>query len=206
MKKLIITFLSLICMVFSIKYVVSASTLTSTKKITLYVGDEKQLNAWKDNVKWSLTDKGYVSLSKTGKIQALKKGKVIITAKHRNKKKKFILTIKDSYLKVDFSNVAKISVMNLDFGYLADVADEDIIIIERLFKENVFSRYKVGKKPAVGAHRYNILLFDNNGNQISSIAVNTTEAGYDGGLYKAEYMIDLSFFDALFQEVWNKTV
>lgn len=201
MKKLIITFLSILCIIFSVQHIVSASTLKSTKRVTLYVGDEKQLNTWKDNVKWAVSDKNCVLLSKTGKIQALKKGKVIITAKHKNKKKKFIITIKDSFLNVDFSNVARISVINLGFGGSVDVVDEDIIIIEKLFKENTFSRYRVVQKPKKGAYKYSILLFDGKDNQISSIAVNDKEVRYDGASYKARYTLDLSFFNTLFQEV-----
>lgn len=201
MKKLIITFLSILCIIFFVQHIVSASTLKSTKRFTLYVGDEKQLNTWKGNVKWFVSDKDCVLLFKTGKIQALKKGKVIITAEHKNKKKKFIITIKDSFLNVEFSNVAKISVINLGFGSSVDVVYEDMIIIKKLFKENTFSRYRVIQKPKKGTYKYSILLFDDKDNQISSIAVNDKEIRYDGGSYKAKYTLDLSFFDSLFQEV-----
>ena len=118
MKKLIIMFLTSIFITLSIQTFTSAYTLVSTQKVTIYVGDKKQLNTWKNNVKWSVSDKDCVSMSQTGRIQALKKGKTIITARHGNKKKKFIIIIKDSYLNIDFSDIAKIGVTNLANGYM----------------------------------------------------------------------------------------
>ena len=70
MKKLIIMFLTSIFITLSIQTFTSAYTLVSTQKVTIYVGDKKQLNTWKNNVKWSVSDKDCVSMSQTGSIQA----------------------------------------------------------------------------------------------------------------------------------------
>ena len=206
MKKLIIMFSTSIFITLSIQTFTSAYTLVSTQKVTIYVGDKKQLNTWKNNVKWSVSDKDCVSMSQTGRIQALKKGKTIITARHGNKKKKFIIIIKDSYLNIDFSDIAKIGVTNLANGYMVYLDKKDIINIEKLFNKRVFFRYNVAQKPKKGAHKYAIKLYDNYDKQIYNIAINEKEVAYDGGRYKSKKNIDLSFFDNLFSNTQNEDV
>jgi|InofroStandDraft_1065614.scaffolds.fasta_scaffold10111_7 Bacterial Ig-like domain (group 2). len=191
-------------MLSSVTVTTSAKTLASTQRLTLHVGDTKQLKTWKDNVKWLVPDKKYVSVSKTGKIQALKKGNTTITAIHKNKKKKFILTIKNSYFDIDLNDIAKVEVRHLNYGFLTLINNEDIIQIKKLLEENIFYRYIPVKKGKTGGMRYNIIMY-NSDNEISShITVNDKEIHYyykglyKPELYKAKKTLDLSFFDNLF--------
>ena len=210
--------LCIVCHVFIVTYpkTTTAKTTTSTKKLTLYVGDEKQLNVWKNKVTWSVSDKDCVSVSKTGKIQALKKGKATITAVHGNKKKKFKITVKNLYLNVDFNNVAKITVRHGTYGFLTQVNYDDFINIEKLFEDNVFYRYIPLTKAKAGSTRYSIELYDSNDQIIWSFSIGYRDGeyiidyyeeglyykglSYQGKIYKPQKTLDLSFFDSLFED------
>ncbi len=208
LKKTGKVFLMALCIFFSVSVVSYAKTTVGTQKLTLHVGDEKQLKAWKDNVKWSVSDKDCISVSKTGKIQALKKGRTVITAIHGNKKKKFKITVKNSYLNVDFSNAARVTVRHLNYGFLAQIDYDDIINIKKLFEDNVFYRYIPAEKKTVGGTLYQIILYDIDDKILWSFTIDSKNriCYHEEGVYnkyksyKPKKTPDLAFFESLFED------
>ena len=95
MKKILALFMAVL-LVLPLQTNVSAKT--TTKSMTLYIGKKKQLTPKKKG-KWKSSNKKIATVSKKGKVNPKKAGKVTVTAKIGKKNYKWKITVK-KYVKV----------------------------------------------------------------------------------------------------------
>ena len=191
----------ILCLVIGFSNNVNINAAVKPQKVTLAVGETKQLKVWKKDVIWTVSRKNYIKLSKTGKMKALKKGKVTVIAKHGKKKKKFVVNIKDSYLEIDFSKIKKMEIRNLNTGVLVEPDKETQTKIISLFqKENIIKYVIADTKTKVGSMRYKINLYNQTGEVVYNINLNETNINiYNGSKYKCKKKLNLSVLDELFK-------
>ena len=180
-----------------------------TKKITLYVGETKLLKVktGKGHTKWNSSQRSIVKVSKRGKVTALKQGKVKITAQRGKVRRGFSIKVRNSYYKADFTKVAKVFIRNLTFGTEKEITSDVSSFIKSLQtainRNRFYRKIYIGEKPNVGAHRYKLLMYDHEGNEIINIALGgnslrlTQERQNENYQYVCDREMDLSIIDSM---------
>ena len=170
-----------------------------SKKITLWVGDTKQVSFLKANRKYKCSNKSVAKINSKGKIVALKKGKTRIYCKD---KKVCDVTVKNSYFVGDFTNVEKMVIVNLKSGETKEFGKKDIALLQQKMNENKFYRIAKNVKKKKGGFDYSILFYDKNEKELFKIALGkkkmkyypSPEQTYDFVSYSSKIAIDISEF------------
>lgn len=102
-------FLKILIMIFIFAFTLPNTVHASepNKKVTMYVGDTKQLKISASKVVWKSLDKRIVSVSKNGKLTAKKAGTTTITATINKTKKVYKVTVKKPSMEQQASKLAK---------------------------------------------------------------------------------------------------
>lgn len=171
---------------------INANAKTEVKKITIEVGQKRKINMWKANNKIKLSKKGIISITKKGKITALKTGTVNVTIKHQKKTKKYKIVVKAKKFEIDFTKVVTMTIRDLVYGYSNELTLEEMEIVKNLFVSTQLKKYSVtSNKIGNGSMKYKICMYNKDGEELYNLNVGTDYVSvHKGDTYLSSEKID----------------